>query len=404
VCSSDLRNNKRKDRGIWKKFNKTEPEELEDYEKETDDVEDLETYDLENDEELDKEGLNEKINHIDRPLDDDDNDEISTEEARAAGKFFGFVRGMYDKATDKWNDKKLAKQEAYEEFLQQKPELMENYKDQLVQKNKDNLIAELERDLNRDPNNNRWKEAYSQLSTGLGSVASLIPNRQPSSALFGISGFNRPENVTGISGSIFGSFPSSNNPNVMQKINQFSGFNNQSNQISQPQPRMINENVQLRNLQPQTPESLQEPNVTGSQVPKYSAAPKNDPNSVYARIIKIDKYGKKRSYLRKMRVPDSRQPSQPQQVNVNQMQQQNINKNQMQTQQPNINRNMFYNPDNVRQNLESSQQPSVNTFNPDAYLGMKPNFNPGNIIDIKPKSITNERVKKINPKFLGFKN
>jgi hypothetical protein len=82
--------------------------------------------------------------------------------------------------------------------------------------------------------------------------------------------------------------------------------------MGSPQQQFVNQaqisNRQMRNLMPQQPQEYLQPGVPGSQVPKYSAAPYgSDPNAVYARVIKVDRFGKKRSFLRKMRVPETGQ-------------------------------------------------------------------------------------------------
>jgi hypothetical protein len=75
------------------------------------------------------------------------------------------------------------------------------------------------------------------------------------------------------------------------------------------------------------PVKYQKPGVVGAQVPKYSAAPRNsEPGVSWQRVVKIDKHGKKRSYLRKARVPEyQQQPQQQQQMQPQQQEQQTMN-------------------------------------------------------------------------------
>jgi hypothetical protein len=303
------------------------------------DVEEVRTDDAE--EKISKNGLSTNSDNLETYSETGMvNEGVSDEEANAANKFFGFVKGQYDKFTGDYTDKRKAKEEAYQKFLQEKPELMEKYKDALAQKKEDEFKAELEKDLNKKKGS-EWINAYTDISHGASKVAGMIPgSHDPNKitnmigmlgtgmgdtdkfrSLMGYQGMNDPTRMIGMRGSVFGAGPMQQAPMPQQGMyptQQTRGMQvqmqtRQGMQVpEQARQGMDIERIQQRNLKPQMPEQYMDHNVPGSQVPKYSARPANmDPNAVYARITKIDRYGKKRSYLRRMRVPEVTQPGMP---------------------------------------------------------------------------------------------
>jgi hypothetical protein len=203
-------------------------------------------------------------------------DELASENKTAAGKFFGFIRNRFDDVTEDWKLKKEAKSNAYKQWIAQKPQVYEQ--------------RYLERFQNNDLNNSdRFNDVIQNFTTGARNVGRAL------------GGNITPDRVMGFKGTILGPLPTG-------------GYNTMQQMPGQQFPV-----TGLQNQYSSMPSQYTQPGVVGSQVPRYSGAPTNaPPGSQWARVVKVDKYGKKRSYLRKVSMP-GQQPMQIQNMQ-NQMQ------------------------------------------------------------------------------------
>ena len=195
-----------------------------------------------------------------------------------AGKFFGFIRNRFDEVTDDLKAKKEAKAQAYNQWLKQRPNI---YQEQYLKQFQNSAL----------PGNDRFSELLKNISSGAKQIGSSL------------GGNISPDRVMGFKGTILGPLPTGGNT-ILQQMQMTP---------QQQYPGTV-------------PNMYQQPGMVGSQVPRYSAAPQNaQPGSQWARVVKIDRYGKKRSYLRKMTMPGQQSQLQP----MSNTMQQNINPMQM---------------------------------------------------------------------------
>ena len=207
-------------------------------------------------------------------------------EKNVAARFFGFIRNKFDDATDDWKQRKQIKEDAYQQFLANKPmALRENYENQYNKRLQDIM--------NKPTDQQRLMNTFGQVSTGLRNIGA------------GFGGRVSPDRVMGFKGTVLGPLPTGGNP-PMQQMMQQGYYPNRNMNIQQ---------------QGYYPNKLSQPGIVGSQVPRYASRPVNaQEGSEWGRIVKIDQFGKRRSYVRRMRVPQHQQQSQM--VNVTpQMQQ-----------------------------------------------------------------------------------
>lgn len=184
------------------------------------------------------------------------------------GQVFGFVRNRFDDASDTYKMKLDSKGRAYEDYLNSMPKSLGSQ-----------------------------TGSQSKFDMLLGNISSAARK------IGSIGGSRSPESVVGIRGTILGPFPRS----VTQQdiINRMT---------SMPQPGMqrpIGMSIGA------IPEKFMQPGMPGAQVPKYQYSPRTaSPGTTWQRVVTVDQYGKKRSALRKVRVPDmqyNRVPVQQQQ-------------------------------------------------------------------------------------------
>lgn len=207
----------------------------------------------------------------------DDGSEMTKE-----GKKFGFIRSKIDDIKDTLKLKTDAKKAAYEEYLKAKPKvLQEKYERGFQEKLRIEGMTSEE----------RAGELKTKGASGLRKVAEML------------GGSVHPGKMTGMSGSVFGPLP---------------GFLDKRERRDE----YGRENYMDRFGTSGIPEKYAKPGVVGSQVPKYKSAPKSSaPGTTWSRVSKIDSQGKKRSYLRKSRIPQREgYPNQSQKIKEQQMQ------------------------------------------------------------------------------------
>jgi len=208
-----------------------------------------------------------------------DQDSMDSEKTKA-GKFFGFIKNKFDIATDDFRQKNNIKNEAYREYMEQRPKVLADmYRQRYNQKLQKEMMP-------REQKMALWDQRFGQASSGMKKVGMLLGGSKNPADIIGMSSVRAP------------------NPNIGMGGQGISSTNQQPLPKERP-------NIPPHNMQPS---KYQEPGVTGSQVPKYVNAPSNsDPNAIWQRVVKIDRYGKKRSYLRKARAQDYNPNFKPQQ-------------------------------------------------------------------------------------------
>jgi len=224
------------------------------------------------------------------------------DEKTKAGKLFGFIRGRVDEATDEFKMKREARQEAYKDYLEQKPSMLKaKYKSEYEEKLKRSLL----------PTEDKWQNLFSGMSGGMQKLGNLL------------GGSKSPEQVMGFSGTVFGPMPGAGTYGAPQGSNYQSNIAQALGRMPQQQPSMvpppsIPPHTQTQGQQvpdPRLEPGYMKPGATGAQVPKYQSWPKNaKPGTTYVRVQDIDQWGKKRSFMRKTRVPQSVMPEVPGQV------------------------------------------------------------------------------------------
>lgn len=225
-----------------------------------------------------------------------------TEEA----KKFGFVRNKIDDWSDTLNLKNKAKEVAYDEYLKSRPKvLLDKYREKYSDK------------LRRDSMNPEEKaeELKKKISGGISKVGEFFGGSNEPGITTGFGqdkGFNKRIDMgamMGISGSIFGTFGTNQRmPNKMMGMNGRASMNGPSMRgPMQNQMSGMGQNNNTSFGERSVPEKYMRPGIAGSQVPKYKAAPeggKLQPGTTWTRVTKVDSKGKKRSYLRKSRLPE----------------------------------------------------------------------------------------------------
>ena len=220
----------------------------------------METYDTEGEE---APSISD-VEYDEVPLSDTKNDDDQTK----AGKITGFIRGRWDDLTKDFKLRKAAKAKAYENYLRAKPMRMEKMYENMYNR-------KLEREMNPAIAQQDWVNRFAAVSSSARKIAGAL------------GGDINPSRMMGFSGTVLGPLPTG-----VREQPQFA-----------PQQRQINDGYLVQGRYPM-PEKTMQPGIMGSQVPKYQSAPINSQGTTWSRVVKIDKYGKKRSYLRRTRVPD----------------------------------------------------------------------------------------------------
>lgn len=173
------------------------------------------------------------------------------------GQAFGFIRNKFDDASDNYKNKLESKSRAYEDYLNMKPKTMTG----------------------------NDSSTWNKFDMFLGKVSGTAKR------IGAIGGSRSPESVVGIRGSVLGPFPRSVTQSDMQQGN-IGRFTNMPD---------VQRNIQGGYI----PEKFMQPGMPGAQVPKYQYSPRTaNPGTTWQRVVTVDQYGKKRSALRKVRVPD----------------------------------------------------------------------------------------------------
>jgi hypothetical protein len=207
------------------------------------------------------------------------------DEKTKAGKLFGFIRGRVDEATDEFRMRQKLKNEAYKNYLKQKPSL-------LAAKYEDEYNRKLDRQFNPTSSDDRWNSLFSNVSSGMDKVSRML------------GGSKSPEQVMGFRGTVFGDLPGAGTYGNQGGSSYQDNIRNALGGSTMQQPQQEYQNQMMID-----DTKYGRPGVVGSQVPKYQSWPKNaKPGSTYVRVQDIDQWGKKRSYMRKARVPPEQMP------------------------------------------------------------------------------------------------
>jgi len=184
------------------------------------------------------------------------------DEATIEGKKFGFIRNKWDDFRDTMKVKSEARKAAYEKYLESRPKvLQERYEKEYAEK----LAKE-----GMTPGERIDELKSKDFTSGLKKVSGML------------GGKVHPSKVMGMSGTVLGPLP---------------GYRDYE------QPKNMQSRKEV-NMSPY----YRPPGARGSQQPKYLSAPSgSDPDTTWTRVVKYDKYGKKRSYLRKSRIPEQQQ-------------------------------------------------------------------------------------------------
>lgn len=255
-----------------------------------------------------------------------------------AAKLFGFARSKFDEATTRFNAHTLAKQAAYEEYLRQRPPVLEQYyKNQYANKlrneikspgerNADfmNMLGGVSNDLRKFGAGIGGRVTPEQVMGMTGTVLGPFP-RAPRQDPFGgrMSNGMDPRAFTGIRGGSgimdAGAFTGMNNSSRTLDPSAYTGMNRGPRMPRSPNPEIdmtYAYNAQQGRMGQdqgfEQPMKYQVPGVVGSQVPKYAYAPRNaSPDARYTRVTKYGPDGKKRSFTRKVRATNPSGMSMP---------------------------------------------------------------------------------------------